>query len=59
MATYTYLIYSKISFIRKQKGRRNALINDLFCVYASLEDIERAVLEQNADLPEEELNIHE
>jgi hypothetical protein len=28
----------------------------LLCGYASVEDIERAVLEQNADLPEEELD---
>ena len=52
---FAYVVYSQISFTGKQKGRRDALKNILLCGYASVEDIERAVLEQNADLPKAEL----
>ena len=49
------MVYSQISFTGKQKGRRDALRNVILCGVATVEDIERAVLEQNAHLPEEEL----
>ena len=54
--TFAYVVYSQISFTGKQKGRRDALRNVLLCGRATVEDVERAVLEQNAHLPEEELN---
>ena len=49
------MVYSQISFSSKQKGRKRALNNVLLRGHAIVEDIERAVLETNADLPEEEL----
>jgi hypothetical protein len=49
-------VYSQISFTGKQKGRRDALKSVLLCGYASVEDIERTVFEQNSDLPEVELD---
>ncbi len=55
MITFTYVVYTQISFTGKQKGRRDALKSVLLCGFASLEDIEKAVLEQNADLPKAEL----
>ena len=54
--TFAYVVYSQISFTGKQKGRRDALRNVLLCGRTTVEDLERAVLEQNAHLPEEELN---
>ncbi len=56
MTTFAYVVYSQISFTGKQKGRRDALKSVLLFGYASVEDIERVVLEQNADLPEAELD---
>jgi hypothetical protein len=56
VTTFAYVVYSQISFTGKQKGRRDALKSVLLCGYASVEDIERVVLEQNADLPEVELD---
>ena len=56
VTTFAYVVYSQISFTGKQKGRRDALRNVLLCGRATIEDLERAVLEQNKDLPEEELN---
>ena len=56
VTTFIYVVYSQISFTGKQKGRRDALRNVLLCGRATVEDVERAVLEQNAHLPEEELN---
>ena len=57
VATFAYVIYSQISFTGKQKGRKEALRNILLVGKATIEDLEIAVLEQNADLPEEELDI--
>jgi hypothetical protein len=56
VTTFAYVVYSQISFTGKQKGRRDALKSVLLFGYASVEDIERVVLEQNADLPEAELD---
>ena len=42
---FAYVVYSQISFTGKQKGRKDALRNVLLCGYASVEDIEKAVLE--------------
>jgi hypothetical protein len=56
VTTFAYVVYSQISFTGKQKGRRDALKSVLLCGYACVDDIERAVLEQNADLPEAELD---
>jgi hypothetical protein len=49
------VVYSQISFTGKQKGRKYAFRNVLLCGYASVEDIKKAALEQNAGLPEEEI----
>ena len=54
--TFAYVVYSQISFTGKQKGRRDALRNVILCGKATVEDIERAVLEHNANLPEDELS---
>ena len=51
------MVYSQISFTGKQKGRKQALRNVLLCGKTTIEDVERAVLEQNANLPEEELDV--
>jgi hypothetical protein len=60
VTTFAYVVYYQISFTGKQKGRRDALKSVLLCGYASVEDIERTVFEQNSDLPEVELdNIRE
>jgi hypothetical protein len=56
VTTFAYVVYSHISFTGKQKGRRDALRNILLCGKTTVEDVERAVLEQNAHLPEDELN---
>ena len=50
------MVYSQISFTGKQKGRRDALRNVLLCGRKTVEDVERAVLEQNSHLPEDEQN---
>ena len=52
---FAFVVYSQISFTGEQKGRRDALRNVLLCGKATIEDLERAILEQNADLPEDEL----
>ncbi len=51
VTTFAYVVYSQISFTGKQKGRRDALRNVLLCGKATVEDVEKAVLEQNANLP--------
>jgi hypothetical protein len=50
------VVYSQISFTGKQKGRREALRNVILCGKTSVEDVEKAVLKQNAHLPQEKLD---
>ena len=57
VATFAYVVYSQISFTGKQKGRKEALRNVLLCGKATIEDVEKAVQEQNMHLPEEELDV--
>ena len=53
---FAYGVYSQISFTAKQKGRKEALRNVLLCGKASVEDIEKAVMEHNAHLSEDRLD---
>jgi hypothetical protein len=57
VTNFAYVVYSQISFTGKQKGKRDALRNVLPCGKATVEDMERAVLEQNANLPEKSCKI--
>jgi hypothetical protein len=56
VTTFAYVVYSQISFTGKQKGRREALRNVILCGKTSVEDVEKAVLKQNAHLPEDKLD---
>ena len=52
--TFIFVVYSQVPLTGAQKAQAQKLKNVLLQGFANIEDIEPAVMEQNADLPEDE-----